>query len=150
MSLTVARTGCPDAALSSAKTSQSVAGHAAGAGASMPRSLRIAAIFGLTLPGWVMPVRSPLTSAMNTGTPWRLKFSASVCSVTVLPVPVAPLTRPCRFAIAGRRKHSVPSRRARRIGSAIGRRQREEDGASLGLGRAPAPRDRGCGSDGAR
>ena len=144
MSLTVARTGWPAAelvpprslcslppegappglgrpgtGLSSAKTSQSVAGHAAGAGVSMPRSFRIAAIFGFIAPGWVMPVRSPLTSAMKTGTPWRLKFSASVCSVTVLPVPVAPVTRPCRFAIAGRRKHSVLPRRARRMGSAM-------------------------------
>ena len=26
------------------------------------------------LPGWLMPVRSPLTSAMNTGTPMREKL----------------------------------------------------------------------------
>ena len=66
-----------------------------------------------------MPVRSPLTSARKTGTPWRLKFSASVCSVTVLPVPVAPVTSPCRFAIAGKRKHSVLPFLASRIGSAM-------------------------------
>ena len=45
-----------------------------------------------------MPVRSPLTSAMNTGTPIVEKFSAIVCSVTVLPVPVAPVIRPWRLA----------------------------------------------------
>ena len=54
-----------------------------------------------------MPVRSPLTSAMKTGTPMRDKFSASVCSVTVLPVPVAPVIRPWRLASAGSRKHSM-------------------------------------------
>ena len=69
MSLTVARTGWPCAALASANTSQSVAGQAAGAGGSMPRSFSSAASLGLTLPGWVMPVRSPFTSAMKTGTP---------------------------------------------------------------------------------
>src|SRR5690606_6291718 len=35
-----------------------------------------------------LPDRSPLTSAMNTGTPARAKPSASGCKVTVLPVPV--------------------------------------------------------------
>jgi hypothetical protein len=38
---------------------------------------------------------------MNTGTPRALKFSASVCSVTVLPVPVAPAIKPWRLAIFG-------------------------------------------------
>src|SRR5688572_12071398 len=45
-----------------------------------------------------MPDKSPLTSAANTGTPAREKPSASTCSVTVLPVPVAPVTSPCRLA----------------------------------------------------
>ena len=45
-----------------------------------------------------MPERSPLMSAANTGTPAREKPSASTCSVTVLPVPVAPVTRPWRLA----------------------------------------------------
>ena len=40
------------------------------------------------------PDRSPFTSAMNTGTPMREKCSASICSVTVLPVPVAPVIEP--------------------------------------------------------
>ncbi len=45
-----------------------------------------------------MPERSPLMSAANTGTPASEKPSASTCSVTVLPVPVAPVTRPWRLA----------------------------------------------------
>ena len=49
-------------------------------------------------PGWLMPARSPLTSAMNTGTPMPESRSAITCSVTVLPVPVAPVIRPCRLA----------------------------------------------------
>jgi hypothetical protein len=57
--------------------------------------------------GWLMPVRSPLMSARNTGTPMRLKLSASFCRVTVLPVPVAPVTRPWRLASPGSRKASV-------------------------------------------
>src|SRR5207247_2926103 len=48
--------------------------------------------------------KSPLTSAINTGTPRALKFSASVCNVTVLPVPVAPAIKPWRFAIFGSKK----------------------------------------------
>jgi YebC/PmpR family DNA-binding regulatory protein len=44
---------------------------------------------------------------MNTGTPILLKLSASVCSVMVLPVPVAPVIRPWRLASAGSRWHSM-------------------------------------------
>ncbi len=36
-------------------------------------------------------------SARKTGTPWATSCSAISCSVLVLPVPVAPATRPCRF-----------------------------------------------------
>jgi L-alanine-DL-glutamate epimerase-like enolase superfamily enzyme len=50
--------------------------------------------FGLSVPDCDSPVRSPLTSAMNTGTPAREKRSAITCSVTVLPVPVAPVISP--------------------------------------------------------
>ncbi len=107
MSLTVARTGWPCAFVSVAKTSQSVAGQAAGGGTSMPRSASVAASLSPTRPASAMPARSPFTSARNTGTPIRLKPSASFCSVTVLPVPVAPVTRPCRLAISGRRKHPM-------------------------------------------
>ena len=50
-----------------------------------------------------MPDRSPFTSAQNTGTPAAENCSAITCSVTVLPVPVAPATSPCRFARASNR-----------------------------------------------
>ena len=35
--------------------------------------------FGLFPPAWLIPARSPFTSAMKTGMPRALKFSASVC-----------------------------------------------------------------------
>jgi len=38
-------------------------------------------------------------SARNTGTPFADRCSAMTCSVLVLPVPVAPAIRPCRFSI---------------------------------------------------
>ena len=47
------------------------------------------------------PERSPFTSAMKTGTPILLKFSAKTRRDTVFPVPVAPAIRPCRLAILG-------------------------------------------------
>jgi hypothetical protein len=90
MSDTVARTGWP----CSPNTSHSVAGHTVLSGSGRPRSFRMPATLGLRLPFCVMPVRSPLTSAMNTGTPMALKLSASFCSEIVLPVPVAPVIRP--------------------------------------------------------
>ena len=45
-----------------------------------------------------MPVMSPFTSAMKTGTPALEKPSAMTLSVTVLPVPDAPAMRPWRLA----------------------------------------------------
>ena len=118
MSVTVARTGWPCAFARTRPTAWP--GRPAGAASACraPSASRRAS--APSVPGWVMPVRSPLTSAMNTGTPRRLKFSASVCSVTVLPVPVAPVIRPWRLAIAGSRKHSMSSCLASRIGSAMG------------------------------
>jgi len=115
MSLTVARTGWPAAP----NTSHSVAGQVRGSGVGRPRSFSTAASFGLMTPGWVMPVRSPFTSAMNTGTPILLKFSARVCSVMVLPVPVAPVMRPWRLASAGSSSQKVSPRWATRIGSVM-------------------------------
>jgi hypothetical protein len=76
-------------------------GQACEVGISSPRSFSVAASLSPTLPGWLIPVKSPLTSAMKTGTPIREKLSARLCSVTVLPVPVAPVMRPCRFARLG-------------------------------------------------
>ena len=46
-------------------------------------------------------------SAAKTGTPAREKPSASTCSVTVLPVPVAPVTSPCRLASASVRNSGL-------------------------------------------
>ena len=51
-------------------------------------------------PSMQMPERSPFTSAAKTGTPALQKPSAMICRVTVLPVPVAPVTRPWRLAMA--------------------------------------------------
>jgi len=115
MSETVARTGWP----CSPKTSHSVVGQAIGAGGSMPRSFSTASSLVDGAPAWEMPVRSPLTSAMKTGTPIWLKDSASFCRLIVLPVPVAPVIKPCRFASAGSSWHSVSPWRASRIGSAM-------------------------------
>ena len=103
MSLTVARTGWP-----------CFAEHVPQRGGAGGRARRVDAallqdggeLLSPTVPAWVMPVRSPFTSAMKTGTPSRLKFSARVCSVMVLPVPVAPVISPWRLASAGSRKHS--------------------------------------------
>ncbi len=97
MSLMVARTGWP----CSPHTSHSVTGQPAQAGSgSLSESSRFF-IRSDSVPGLQMPVRSPLTSAMNTGTPIREKCSASTCSVIVLPVPVAPVMQPWRLASAG-------------------------------------------------
>ena len=100
-SLTVARTGWPCLP----NTSHSVVGKAENAGSSKPRSLMTLASFSVNAPFWEMPVKSPLTSAMNTGTPKAEKPSARLCRVMVLPVPVAPVMRPWRLALSGRRKH---------------------------------------------
>ena len=103
MSETVARTGWP----CSPKTSHSVVGQAIGSGASMLRSFKEAAILALVEPSWLIPERSPLTSAMKTGTPILENCSAICCSVTVFPVPVAPVIKPWRLAKAGRMTDSV-------------------------------------------
>ena len=54
-----------------------------------------------------MPVMSPFTSAMNTGTPAWENPSASTLSVTVLPVPDAPAIRPWRLAWLSSRRTSL-------------------------------------------
>ena len=93
----VARTGNPRRP----NTSQNTTGLAAHAGSAMPVPFNHSRSFGDGEPAAARPERSPLTSARKTGTPSREKCSASTWSVTVLPVPVAPVTRPCRFASAG-------------------------------------------------
>src|SRR5256714_13012679 len=81
--------------------------------------LRRASTLALPPPALARPARSPLTSAMNTGTPIDEKRCASVCSVTLFPVPVAPVMRPCRLASAGRRCSAVLSFLAIRSGAAM-------------------------------
>ena len=54
---------------------------------------------GFSWPGTDSPDRSPLMSAANTGTPAADSCSARSCRVFVLPVPVAPATRPCRLSM---------------------------------------------------
>src|SRR6185295_12927735 len=78
-----------------------------------------AATFGFAPPALAKPERSPFTSAMNTGTPIEEKRCASDCSVTLLPVPVAPVIRPWRLASAGRSCSAVWSFFAMRSGAAI-------------------------------
>ena len=58
-----------------------------------------ALILSSSTPGSLIPERSPLMSAANTGTPFADSCSASSCRVFVFPVPVAPATRPCRFSM---------------------------------------------------
>ena len=48
---------------------------------------------------------SPLMSLMKIGTPAADSCSAMTCSDFVLPVPVAPATRPCRFSMASGMPH---------------------------------------------
>ena len=73
--------------------------RAAGSRRGRPSRTRSSSL-GLGVPGWLMPDRSPFTSATNTGTPCAEKPSASTWSETVLPVPVAPAIRPWRLARA--------------------------------------------------
>ncbi len=54
----------------------------------------------LTSPGRLSPLRSPLTSAANTGTPMADSCSAMSWRVLVLPVPVAPAMSPWRLHMA--------------------------------------------------
>ncbi len=90
----VVRTGwpcCPNA-------SQNTTGHASNVMSFNFRLSMRSLILPLGSPGCDWPARSPFTSAMNTGTPMRLRPSAIRCSVTVLPVPVAPAINPWRLA----------------------------------------------------
>jgi len=84
------------------KTSQRVTGVGSSWKPERLRRWRRALNLGLGVPGSEMPERSPLTSAAKTGTPMREKASAMTWRVTVLPVPVAPATRPWRLAMPGR------------------------------------------------
>ena len=94
ISCTVARMGWP----CSPNRSQNTVGNDV-----LDQSSRPISLARLTRPSFFspmaeMPERSPLMSAANTGTPAAEKPSAITCSETVLPVPVAPVTRPWRLA----------------------------------------------------
>jgi hypothetical protein len=93
ISLMVVRIGWPF----SPYRSQNTTGAALGLSVS-PMPAARASSFSLGDPGSAMPDRSPFTSAQNTGTPASEKPWAMICRVTVLPVPVAPATTPCRLA----------------------------------------------------
>ncbi len=97
MSLTVMRTGMPPSpSMSQRRTGQPEKSMAAGS--RLKVSAQRLEMKSVSSPASAMPVTSPLTSAMNTGTPAREKPSAITLSVTVLPVPEAPAIRPWRFA----------------------------------------------------
>jgi hypothetical protein len=92
----VARTGTPMPVVPSDMNST---GKAVGVQLS-PLSLARCSVLSLATPGRDRPDRSPLTSAIITGTPAADSCSAITCSDLVLPVPVAPATRPCRLTVA--------------------------------------------------
>ena len=65
---------------------------------SRPTLLALDLTLSVRVPAFEIPERSPFTSAQKTGTPTAENDSASTCSVTVLPVPVAPVISPWRLA----------------------------------------------------
>lgn len=93
----VARTGIP---MPSVPRERNSAGYPLGCQSEAPVSVARARILSLSAPGLDRPERSPFTSAMTTGTPAADSCSAIPCNVLVLPVPVAPATRPWRFNVA--------------------------------------------------
>ena len=105
ISLIVVRTGCPRVP----NRSQNTTGLASNTWSASPIWATRAASFSLVVPACDNPATSPLTSAMNTGTPSRENPSARVSSVTVLPVPVAPATSPCRLPSAACNQTGPPS-----------------------------------------
>ena len=69
----------------------------------MPIWVTRSRILSFGAPAIARPATSPFTSAMNIGTPRREKPSAITISEIVLPVPVAPATRPWRLPYLGSR-----------------------------------------------
>ena len=86
----VARTGTP---MPSVPRDRNSTGYAVGVQSS-PVSVARWVVLSFDTPGRDSPDRSPLTSAMSTGTPAADNCSAITCSDFVLPVPVAPAIRP--------------------------------------------------------
>ena len=101
ISLNVVRSGKPCSPCTSHRVNGTLCG--------LKFSHGMLAIRSATLPlgaaGWPKPDKSPLISAANTLTPARLNDSAKRCKVTVLPVPVAPATKPCRL----HKRHAWPT-----------------------------------------
>ncbi len=87
---TVVRTGWP----CSAKRSQNTTGKPWYENPESSSSCTRSATFAWSPPGLAIPERSPLTSAMKTGTPIAENCSASTRRLTVFPVPVAPAISP--------------------------------------------------------
>lgn len=106
--VTVARTGAPDTFSSMPPPSRrNWHGNAVGAQSSSTAVDREVTRSDVS-PATDMPVKSPFTSARNTGTPAADSCSAIPCRVLVLPVPVAPATSPCRFIIDSGNRTWVP------------------------------------------
>ena len=97
---TVARTRAPSAPLSDSSST----GCPCPSKVQASEAHRSGTCGASAVPGCDTPVRSPFTSATNTGTPRSESWPAISWRVFVLPVPVAPATRPWRFTIdSGRR-----------------------------------------------
>ena len=93
-STTVARSRAPG---SSESVSSSTGLPPASKG--IPMASWRSSILGCPSLATAMPDKSPLMSISKLGTPSRLSCSAMICSVFVLPVPVAPAIRPWRFRV---------------------------------------------------
>ena len=97
-----------------------------------------ASSFSFGAPGRLIPDRSPFTSAANTGTPASDRAWARICRVTVLPVPVAPATRPWRLARSSRRVSGLSEKPTNRVpGSLAPSIHRLLEAAPAGYRRAP-------------
>ena len=79
-------------------TSQNLTGNSLTSKSLSFKFLTLFSMFSLYSPFSAVPDKSPLTSAMNTGTPASEKLSAITFEVIVLPVPDAPVIKPCLFA----------------------------------------------------
>ena len=64
-----------------------------------PMVARRSVNFGFSSAALAIPDKSPLISMSTQGTPLAESCSAIICKVFVLPVPVAPAIRPCRFNV---------------------------------------------------
>ena len=105
MSFILALTGCPFIP----NTSKNLTGKSLTSKSVSFKDFILFSIFSFISPITAVPAKSPLTSAINTGTPASEKLSAITLEVIVLPVPDAPVIRPCLFAILGSKQTSFLS-----------------------------------------